>query len=95
MSGLTDAQTGYAVAAVCVLALALLIVAAAAAARGRRVPAGTYATFAPVPSAEPEPTVWLACHNIACAAHMTTRHIPHDDGTATCQACGQNRLDHQ
>lgn len=58
-----------------------------------RPPAGSppFATFTP----PPELVVWLACHNIRCAAHMTTRHIPHDDGTATCQACGQIRLDHQ
>lgn len=47
------------------------------------------------PAAPADDLVWLACHNIACSAHMTTRHIPHDDGTATCQACGQVRRDHQ
>jgi hypothetical protein len=39
--------------------------------------------------------VWLACHNIACAAHMATPHTPDDQGTAKCTRCGQIRSDHQ
>jgi hypothetical protein len=50
-----------------------------------------FATFAP-PS---EPVVWLACHNLACGGHMATPHTPDDQGTATCNRCGQIRLDHQ